>query len=132
MSTVATDEPLVAHSVQSLPEEERGHMSDGEIAAISKPKVKRSIWTGSSSTRSSLKRGSKDSPVGAQFSEKDKSEVGMREKDKESVSSMGTKRSKAKKNVDGNESVTAFTKASERLSIFGGTFTGRSRKPPPR
>ncbi|EKM79743.1 hypothetical protein AGABI1DRAFT_106125 [Agaricus bisporus var. burnettii JB137-S8] len=138
VSASATDEngaPLASRNMQMLQEEERGHMSDGEISAISKTKTRRRLFgTGSSSPHSSLKRFSKESPVGQNFVDKDKSEVGVKEKekDKESVSSLVGKRPKSKKGTDGHDSgATPSTKGGDRLSIFGGTFTTRSRKPPP-
>ncbi|KAF5363809.1 hypothetical protein D9756_000046 [Leucocoprinus leucothites] len=88
--------------------EDRGHMSDGEIVPAS-------------SMRRRLFGRSHDSTIRLRGGE------GEREGGEGSVSS--TRHKKGKRSVDGGRS------GGERLSIFGGTFggslTGKGRKPPP-
>lgn len=118
------------NTVERIEPEDRGHMSDGEIVPASKMR-RRLFGRSNDSAGSSIRRLSKDlspmgSPIGAIIPDKDKERE--KDRDKESVSSAG-KHSRSKKSVDGGN------RAGERLSIFGGTFTGslgKNRKPPPR
>ncbi|KAF8165856.1 hypothetical protein B0H34DRAFT_794189 [Crassisporium funariophilum] len=133
--------------------EDRGHMSDGEIAPTTTSMRRRLFGRShdsSVSAAAAASRHSKDSPLPSPIvrdipdkdskdrdstSTKDpkdkdstKEKDGSKEKDggKDTVS-VGSRHARAKKSMDGG-------KTSDRLSIFGGTFggtLGKSRKPPP-
>ncbi|KXN84942.1 Protein pob1 [Leucoagaricus sp. SymC.cos] len=144
-ATATTDRSIVHRFTQDSTTEieDRGHMSDGEIAPASSSSMRRRLFgrshdsASSSLKRLSLKAGDV-SPVASPplhsitDSPKDKEGNEGKEGREGSISSTGTGtrhgHGKGKRSIDGGRS------GGERLSIFGSTFggsLGKGRKPPP-
>ncbi|PPR04652.1 hypothetical protein CVT24_011870 [Panaeolus cyanescens] len=113
----AAKSQIPAPAPESIEEEDRGHMSEGEIAPTSQSVRRRLFGRSHDSTPSiAQSRTSKDSPLSSPVVR----DTPDKDKDTPSVSS----RHRPKRSIDGG------SKPSDRLSIFGGTF-GKSRKPVP-
>ncbi|KAJ3511340.1 hypothetical protein NLJ89_g4157 [Agrocybe chaxingu] len=129
-----------------LEDEDRGHMSEGEIAPTATSMRRRLFGRSHDSAGSIINSSSKskDSPAASptvrdtpdkdlkdKDSTKDSTKGSTKEKDKDSAkdteATVGRRHARAKKSMDAG-------RHGDRMSIFGGTFVGtlgKSRKPPP-
>ncbi|KAF4619419.1 hypothetical protein D9613_004857 [Agrocybe pediades] len=134
------DTAVKSSKVSKVDEEDRGHMSDGEIAPTA-TSMRRRLFGRSQDSTQSYTAANRQSPIPSPTPDANEEltkknsvsskDVKEKVKDKESrdSSSIGSgSRHRAKKSIDGS-------KHSDRLSIFGTTFSGslggKSRKPPP-
>ncbi|KAF5322385.1 hypothetical protein D9619_000742 [Psilocybe cf. subviscida] len=113
-------------------EEDRGHMSDGDVAPTA-TSVRRRLFGRSADSALSFGN-SRASPIPSptardtpdrDFKDKDSVKEGKeRDRDSRDSASLGSRHARAKKSVDGGK---------DRLSIFGGSFSNtiKGRKPPP-